>query len=121
MKYIRKLKNQEIYTKNTISIKRKIDGVFIPESKEDIVELLSYANAEGKKVWPISTGKNWGYGSSTPVTDGNIILDLCKLNAISDFDETNGIITLGPGWSYCFCTWESFRAWLWTCSHPGSF
>ena len=97
MKYIRKLKNQEIYTKNTISIKRKIDGVFIPESKEDIVELLSYANAEGKKVWPISTGKNWGYGSSTPVTDVNIILDLCKLNAISDFDETNGIITLGPG------------------------
>lgn len=88
---------EEKYSKNTISIKRTIDGVFVPDTKEEILELLDFANTQGKKIWPISSGKNWGYGSSTPVVDGNIILDLGKLNEINDFDKSNGIITLGPG------------------------
>ncbi len=88
---------QDKYKRNTIAVDRDIHGVFIPENKAEILELLDYANEAGKKVWPISSGKNWGYGSSLPVTDDNIILDLNKLNEISDYDKVNGIITLGPG------------------------
>jgi hypothetical protein len=85
------------YKKSTIAIDRNIEGVYIPSEKSEILEVLAFANSLGKKVWPISSGKNWGYGSSLPVTHDNIILDLGLLNKISDFDEVNGIITLGPG------------------------
>ena len=45
---------------------------------------------------PISTGKNWGYGSRAPVRDG-VLLDLGRLNRIVDFDEELAYVTIEPG------------------------
>ena len=35
---------------------------------------------------PVSSGKNWGYGSRVPTSDG-VSLDLGRLNRILDFDQ----------------------------------
>ena len=50
-------------------------------------------------LYPISTGKNWGYGSSQPSGTGQniVLLDLGQLNAIKDFDPELGLVTIEPG------------------------
>jgi 4-cresol dehydrogenase (hydroxylating) len=50
-------------------------------------------------IYPISTGNNWGYGTSQPtgVSQNIILLDLSQLTQIIDFDIELGLITLEPG------------------------
>jgi hypothetical protein len=44
-----------------------------------------------------SSGKNWGYGSSVPVTTSSVLLDLGRLNQIVDFSEELAYVTVEPG------------------------
>ncbi|WP_164848483.1 FAD-dependent oxidoreductase [Halobacteriovorax sp. HLS] len=85
------------YALNTLDIHRNIDGVFMPKSEIEVQQIIEKANREGLKLWPISSGKNWGYGSASPVSHNNVIVDLIHLNEIIKFDQADGIITLGPG------------------------
>lgn len=85
------------YKLNTLNIKREIDGVYRPQNIGEVKQLIQNANNNGLKIWPISSGKNWGYGSSLPVTDGNMILDLGQITEIKDFNEVDGVITITPG------------------------
>ena len=59
------------------------------------------ANAEqlAFSLYPISTGNNWGYGTSQPsgLSKNIILLDLGQLTKISDFDNELGLITVEPG------------------------
>ena len=50
-------------------------------------------------IHPLSTGRNWGYGSSVPIegSKSNVILDLSSLDNITYFDQENGIVSLQPG------------------------
>ena len=50
-------------------------------------------------LYPISTGNNWGYGTSQPSGINNriILLDLSQLTKITFFDEELGLVTLEPG------------------------
>ena len=47
-------------------------------------------------IYPISTGKNWGYGSRVPLHDG-VLVDLGRMNRIVDFDEELAYVTIEPG------------------------
>ena len=51
----------------------------------------------GVPVYPISSGKNWGYGSRVPAADGCILLDLGRMNRIVDFNEELAYVTVEPG------------------------
>ncbi len=48
-------------------------------------------------LFPISTGRNWGYGASSPAIDGAVILDLSALQAIKFVDRELGVVELEPG------------------------
>src|SRR5690606_38651079 len=68
-----------------------------PATTAEVQECLRVAQRHGVPVYPVSTGRNWGYGSSAPASDGNVILDLRRMNRIVDFDEALGYVTLEPG------------------------
>lgn len=85
------------YKLNTLNIKREIGGARTPSTIEEVKQIILSANENNLKIWPISSGKNWGYGSSLPVTNNNIILDLGNIKEIKDFNETDGVITITPG------------------------
>lgn len=68
-----------------------------PADRDQVQECLRVAHRHQVPVYPISTGNNWGYGSSVPASDGNVLLDLRRLNRIVEFDETLGYVTLEPG------------------------
>ncbi len=81
----------------TTGAQRTLAGAFYPESASDIQLLVNWANQHHKKLWPISTGKNWGYGTALPVKDQCYIVYLGKLTGISNFNTQTGTITLEPG------------------------
>jgi 4-cresol dehydrogenase (hydroxylating) len=68
-----------------------------PESVKDIQEIVRVANRYSWPLYPISTGKNWGYGSKVPVVDGCALLDLGRMDKITGFDEGLAYVTVQPG------------------------
>ena len=68
-----------------------------PNSKLEVQAFMRQAFQNKTRIYPISTGKNWGNGSRTPWTEGCVPLDLSQLNQISDFNEELAYVTLGPG------------------------
>lgn len=76
---------------------KKVPAVLLIESKELLPQLLVIANELGVSVYPVSTGKNWGFGSASPVVDNCVILDLSQMNKILSFDKELGVITVEPG------------------------
>ncbi len=82
---------------STMGAKRSIPAVLCPENEEQVAAILEVAQRWAVAVYPVSTGKNWGYGSANPVEDNSVILDLSRLNRISDFDAEMGVVTVQPG------------------------
>ena len=71
----------------------------------------------GTPVYPISSGKNWGYGSRARCAT-RVLLDLGRMNRILDFNEELAYVTIEPGVTqrqlYDFL---SARSRLWMDSH----
>jgi 4-cresol dehydrogenase (hydroxylating) len=85
--------------------KRQLMAVVTLTQKDEIKRLLDVANlcALDKNLafslYPISTGNNWGYGTSQPsgLKKNIILLDLGQLTDICHFDSELGLITIEPG------------------------
>ena len=80
----------------TFAASSVVYAVLRPGSREEIQECIRIANESRIPVYPISTGKNWGYGSSAPTADA-CVLDLRRLNRILDFNEELAYVTVEPG------------------------
>jgi 4-cresol dehydrogenase (hydroxylating) len=71
----------------TFETHRAIPMILRPESRAEVQECVRMANREGLALYPVSTGKNWGYGSSVPTADRCALLDLSCMTDIVDFNE----------------------------------
>lgn len=74
-----------------------IKGVLIPESIEQLGDMIRKANSTGTKLYPISSGRNWGFGSKLPQGEGQTIVNLCRLNKVEMYDEKHGVVRVQPG------------------------
>jgi 4-cresol dehydrogenase (hydroxylating) flavoprotein subunit len=81
----------------TFPINRLIPAILRPVTSEQVQQILRIASKFGIPVYPISSGKNWGYGSAAPAADGCVLLDLSRMNRILDFNEDLGYVTVEPG------------------------
>lgn len=81
----------------TFLTNQKIPAILRPENCQEVQECLKIAHNYRTPLYPVSTGKNWGYGSRVPVADGCALLDLSRLNQIVDFNETLAYVTVEPG------------------------
>ncbi len=59
--------------------------------------IVRIANEYRLRLYPISRGRNWGFGSRVPVESGCCIVDLKRMNRILEFNEKNAVITVEPG------------------------
>lgn len=80
----------------TFDTRTRVHAILRPASRDEVQECLRIANRHRLPVYPVSTGKNWGYGSRAPVQNG-ILLDLGRLNRIVEFDEDLAYVTIEPG------------------------
>lgn len=72
----------------------------IPASVQQVQGVLAVCNKYRVPLWPISTGRNFGYGSSLPATRGQLILDLKRMNAILNVDPVLCTALVEPGVTY---------------------
>ena len=85
--------------------KRQLMAVVTLSQEYEIKALLDLANQCASdlnlafSLYPISTGNNWGYGTSQPSGLGQniILLDLGQLADICHFDSELGLVTIEPG------------------------
>lgn len=68
-----------------------------PRSTDDVVKVVQFAGRQQATIYPISRGKNWGFGSKVPAADCDILLDLSCMNAIRSYDTEFGTVRCEPG------------------------
>ena len=71
-----------------------------PDGVEQVQKVVKIANRYKIPIYPISTGKNLGYGGSAPVLSGSVVLDLKRMNSILEVNERNAYALVEPGVSY---------------------
>ncbi len=71
-----------------------------PESVEQVQAIVKVLNRARIPVYPISTGKNLGYGSAAPVQRGQIVMDLRRMNRILEVDPDLCTALVEPGVTY---------------------
>ncbi|WP_126173142.1 FAD-binding oxidoreductase [Altericroceibacterium xinjiangense] len=74
-------------------------GAIAPESVEQVQAAIKIANQYKIPLWPISRGKNLGYGGSAPVLSGTVVMDLSRMKKI-EFDPETGTAVVEPGVSF---------------------
>ncbi|MDB5718075.1 MAG: pchF 2 [Sphingomonas bacterium] len=75
-------------------------GVVSPRTVEEVQALLRLAGEHKVPLWPTSTGRNFGYGTSAAATKGQVVLDLRRMNRILDVDPVLCTALVEPGVTY---------------------
>lgn len=74
-----------------------VPAIIRPANSGEVQECVRIANTYKVPIYPVSTGKNWGYGSRVPVQDGCVVMELHRLNRIVDYDGKLAYVTVEPG------------------------
>lgn len=75
-------------------------GAVCPETVEQVQAIVRIANQFRQPVWPVSTGKNMGYGMTTTALPGQMVLDLKRMNRILAVDPELCTALVEPGVTY---------------------
>lgn len=68
-----------------------------PADVAQVQGILKVANQFRIPLWPISRGKNFGYGGASPRMPGTVMLDLGRMNRIIEVNEAQGYCIVEPG------------------------
>ena len=101
--------------------KKHMPGAAVaPGSVEEVQAVVRLANEHKVPLWPISRGKNFGYGGAAPVMKGSVVLDLTRMKKI-ELDRDSGTVLVEPGVGffdlYDYLQKERIPLWL---SVPGN-
>lgn len=88
-------------------------GAILASSVEQVQAILAVSRRHRVPLWPVSTGKNFGYGTAAPALAGQMILDLKRMNRILEFDPVLGTVLMEPG-----VTYQQLADFLETNNHP---
>lgn len=93
-----------------------------PNSVEQVQEIVRIANEYRIPLWPVSTGRNLGYGGAAPAMSGTMVLDLKRINKVLEVDDTLAYAIVEPGVSYFdfyrYLKDHKHKLWL-DCPDPG--
>lgn len=68
-----------------------------PKTVEEVQAIVRLAAQHRIPLWPISRGKNYGYGGPAPSLAGSVVLDLARMKRILEVNEDYGYVLLEPG------------------------
>jgi 4-cresol dehydrogenase (hydroxylating) flavoprotein subunit len=81
----------------TFATTQRVPLIIQPGTRDQVQACVRIANRHRIAIYPVSSGKNWGYGSKVPASHQNVVLDLSRMNQIVDFDEKLAYVTVEPG------------------------
>ena len=88
---------RDFYARSTTGKGTRPSAVVRPGSTEEVREVVKIARSAGVKLHPISCGKNWGYGDACAPTDGQVIVELKRMNRILEVDAQLAYAVIEPG------------------------
>ncbi|MDQ2641731.1 MAG: FAD-dependent oxidoreductase [Pseudomonadota bacterium] len=68
-----------------------------PADVAQVQAVVRIANQYRIPLWPISRGKNFGYGGASPRMPGTVVLDMGRMNRILEVNERLGYCIVEPG------------------------
>ena len=101
---------------------RVASAAVAPDRVEQVQEIVRIANRYSIPLYPVSTGRNLGYGGAAPVYSGSVVVDLKRMNRILNVDEDRANCLVEPGVSYfdMYRHLRNTRSNLWIdCPDPG--
>ncbi|MCM8775889.1 MAG: FAD-binding oxidoreductase [Candidatus Omnitrophica bacterium] len=75
----------------------RASAILFPADVDEVQKVVRIAAVCEVPLYPISQGKNWGYGAACPVQEDNVILDLRRLNKIHEVNEKLAYAVVEPG------------------------
>ena len=72
-------------------------AVVRPGQRAEVVAIMALARRHQVAVYPVSTGKNWGYGDACAVGAGQLIVELARMNRIVKLDTELAYAVIEPG------------------------
>jgi 4-cresol dehydrogenase (hydroxylating) len=81
----------------TFATTQRIPAILRPGNREEVRRCMRVANEHKVPIYPVSTGKNWAYGSRVPPQSGSVLMELHRLNRIVDYDERLAYVTVEAG------------------------
>lgn len=101
---------------------RLVSAAVAPTEVEEVQAIVRTANAYRIPLYPISTGKNLGYGGSAPNLSGSVVVDLKRMNRVIEVDDSRHHAIVEPGVSYFdlfeYIQARKLRTWI-DCPDPG--
>jgi 4-cresol dehydrogenase (hydroxylating) len=81
----------------TFATRQHVLAILRPGTRNEVQQCLRIANRFRVPLYPVSSGKNWGYGSRVPPAADCVLLDLGRMRRIADFSEELAFVTIEPG------------------------
>ncbi|MDA8137470.1 MAG: FAD-binding oxidoreductase [Desulfobacteraceae bacterium] len=90
----------ETRSKVIIPFARRPSAFIYPGTVAEIEQIVRIANEYQIALWPVSKGKNWGYGSATPCRAGAVVVGLERLDRILEVNTEMAYAVIEPGVTY---------------------
>jgi 4-cresol dehydrogenase (hydroxylating) len=71
--------------------------VLRPDSEAAVSELVRIAALHKVPLYPVSRGRNWGYGDALPASPGTAIVDLSRMNQVREVNGERGYAVIEAG------------------------
>ncbi len=71
--------------------------IVYPSTAGQLAGLLDIAREEHVPIYPLSRGRNFGYGEAQGTASGQVIVDLSRMNRILEVNESMGYVRIEPG------------------------
>lgn len=85
------------YARTTLPRGTTPAAVVRPDSARQVQQVVQVAARLRIPLYPISRGKNWGYGDACAPTDGQVIVDLSRMNRICEVNTDLAYAVIEPG------------------------
>jgi 4-cresol dehydrogenase (hydroxylating) flavoprotein subunit len=83
--------------------------VVMPETVEEVQEVVRIAGRHGVPLWTLGQGRNNGYGGPAPRVRGSVIVSLRNMNHVLEINEELGYAEIEPGVRW-FDLYEAIKA-----------
>jgi 4-cresol dehydrogenase (hydroxylating) len=84
-------------------------AVLMPETVDEIQQIVRIANEHKVPLWTHATGMNNGYGGPAPRLKGSVLVSLRKMNRVLEIDEDSAFAVVEPGVRW-FDLYDALRA-----------
>lgn len=88
------------YSRCTIAWESHCAAVVLPDTADQVAQIVNIARQFKIPVWPFSGGINQGYGATLAPENGALIMVLTRMNRILEVNEKLAYAVLEPGVTY---------------------